>query len=161
MTLSRRIFLVVFFSFQYFFFDVYLKERETECQRGRVRERGRHGTQSRLQAPSRQHRARRGARTQWMWDHDLSRSRTLNQLSPGVKDDHSLPSIVHTHTCICLCSTHLTRLPLLDRGLAKHSLWLTSGPPPPLFINKVLLEHAHACSLTYRPWLSSHNSRLG
>ena len=40
---------------------------------------------SRLQAPSCQHRARRGARTHEPWDHDLSRSRLLNLLShPGA-----------------------------------------------------------------------------
>ena len=40
---------------------------------------------NRLQALSCQHRARRGARTHELWDHDLSLSRTLNRLShPGA-----------------------------------------------------------------------------
>ena len=66
-----------------FFFNVYLflRQRETEHERGRVRERGRHRIRSRLQALSCQHRAQRRARTHELRDHDLSRSRTLNQLS--------------------------------------------------------------------------------
>ena len=40
-----------------------VKERETECEWERGRERGRHSIQRRLQALSCQHRARRGART--------------------------------------------------------------------------------------------------
>ena len=52
---------------------------------GAERERGRHRIQSRLQAPSRQPRARHGARTHRPRDHDQSRSRTLNRLShPGA-----------------------------------------------------------------------------
>ena len=59
-------------------------ERETECKWGRGRERRRHRIWSRLQAPSCQHRARRGAPTHKPWDGDLSRSWTLNWLSsPG------------------------------------------------------------------------------
>ena len=62
-------------------------------QRGRERqsmsrggaERGRHRVWSKLQALSRQHRARCGARTLRLRDHDLSRGRTLNRLShPGA-----------------------------------------------------------------------------
>ena len=41
-------------------------------------EREGHRIWNRLQALSCQHRARRGARTHWPWDHDLSRSRPLN-----------------------------------------------------------------------------------
>ena len=42
-------------------------------------------TETGLQAPSWQHRARRGARTHGPWDHDPSRSRALNRLShPGA-----------------------------------------------------------------------------
>ena len=70
-----------------FFFNVYLflRQRETEHERGRVRERGRHRIWNRLQALSGQHRARRGARTHRPWDHDLSRSWLLNRLShPGT-----------------------------------------------------------------------------
>ena len=62
---------------------------ETECKRGRGREKGRPRIQSRLQALSRQHRARCGARTHGLWDHDLSRSRTLNRLShPGAPSSY-------------------------------------------------------------------------
>ena len=79
-----------FFSsaiFTYIFFNVYLflRQRETERERGRGRERRRHRIRSGLQAPSCQHRARSGAGTHGPRDHDLSRSRPLNQLShPGA-----------------------------------------------------------------------------
>ena len=69
------------------FFNVYLflRQRETGCERGRGRERGRHRIGNRLQALSCQHRAQHGARTHGPRDHDLSRSRPLNQLShPGA-----------------------------------------------------------------------------
>ena len=71
--------------FIYFCTLIYFWETETECEWGRGRERGRHRTQSRLQALSCQHRAWHGARTHEPWDHDLSRSWTLNRLShPGT-----------------------------------------------------------------------------
>ena len=73
----------LFSFFLNFFFNVYLflRQRETEHEWGRVRERGRHRIRSRLQALSCQHRARRGALTHEPWDHDLSWSRMLNRLS--------------------------------------------------------------------------------
>ena len=76
-----------------FFFNVYFweREREAECERTRSWERGRHRIQSRLQAPSCQHRAQRGARTHEPWDHDLSWSQLLNRLShPGTPELCSL-----------------------------------------------------------------------
>ena len=64
---------------------------------GRVRERGRHRIWNRLQALNCQHRALHGARTHELWDHDLSWSRTLNQLShPGAPSNFwKLLSILH------------------------------------------------------------------
>ena len=66
-------------------FNVYLRERE---RRQRQLERGRgkkteteSGAGSRLVAVSYQHRAGCRTRTHKQWDHDLSRSRMLNQLS--------------------------------------------------------------------------------
>ena len=59
----------------YFSFNVYsfFTERETEREAGEgQRERGRHGSRSRLRAPSRQPRARRGARTLGPRDRDLA-----------------------------------------------------------------------------------------
>ena len=51
-------------------------------------ERGRHRIRSRLQAPSCQRRARRGARTHELRDHDLSRSQTLDRLNhPGAPEN--------------------------------------------------------------------------
>ena len=86
--LCRASFDLIASSFYFIFFNVYLflreRERETEHEQGACRERGRHRTRSRLRALSCQHRTRHGARTHKPWDHDLSWSRTLNQLShPG------------------------------------------------------------------------------
>ena len=82
-------FLLIFLMFMFVnflkCFYLFLKERETEHERGRGRGRGRHRIWSRLQALSCQHRARHGAQTHKLWDHDLNRSQTLNQLShPGT-----------------------------------------------------------------------------
>ena len=55
--------------FKMFIFD---RERETEHEWGRGRERGRHRIGSRLQALSCQHRARPRAQTHKPRDHDLS-----------------------------------------------------------------------------------------
>ena len=63
------------FFFQRFFFYFYflfLGQRDTEHERGRGRERGRHRIGNRLQAPSHQPRARRGARTHGPRDRDLA-----------------------------------------------------------------------------------------
>ena len=71
----------------YLFFNVclFLRERERQSVSRGGAERGRHRIGSRLQAPSFQYRARRGARTHKPRDHDLSRSRTLRRLSrPGA-----------------------------------------------------------------------------
>ena len=66
---------------------------------------GRHRIKSRLQALNCQHRAWCKAQTHEPWDHDLSRSQTLNQLShPGAP----LPTIL-TSVRIIFSSTH-TRL---------------------------------------------------
>ena len=68
---------------------IYFLEIETEHEQGRGRERRRQRIWSRLQAPSRQHRARHGAQTHKPQDLDLSQSGTLNRLSnPGA------PSII-------------------------------------------------------------------
>ena len=73
---------------QYFFLFIFIfeererEERETwNTSGGRGRQRRRQRIQSRLQALRCQHRARCGARTHGMRDHDLSQSQMLNQLS--------------------------------------------------------------------------------
>ena len=72
-------------AFKFFLMFYFIFERETERKQGWGRERGRHGIRSRLQAPSCQHRAQRGAQTREPQDHDLSRSRPLNRPShPGA-----------------------------------------------------------------------------
>ena len=75
----------VLFVLNFSMFIYFSRERLTECEQGRGRERGRHRIPSRLQAPSCQHRARREARTHKLWDHDLSGTQTINRLShPGA-----------------------------------------------------------------------------
>ena len=80
-------------------FNVFERERERERERRRVSgggaERGRPRIRSRLQALSCQHTAWHGAWTHKPWDHDLSRSWMLNQLSypgapPGICFNHYL-----------------------------------------------------------------------
>ena len=62
---------------------LFLRQRERESRGGAEREGDRIG--SGLQAPSCQHRAPHGARTQEPWDHDLSRCQMLSRLShPGA-----------------------------------------------------------------------------
>ena len=60
---------------------MFIFEKERESRRGAERERGRHRIRSRLQVLSCQHRAQHRAWTHQPWDHDLSWSWTLNQLS--------------------------------------------------------------------------------
>ena len=76
---------------------LFLRERERgkECKQGRSRERRRHRIRNRLQAPSCQHRAGCGARTDKPRDHDLSWSQTLNRLShPGAPEFDLLNDLV-------------------------------------------------------------------
>ena len=67
-----------------YFFEclfIFEKERDRAKMGEEQRERGRHRIRSRLQALSYQRRARCGARTRELWDHDQSQSWTLNWLS--------------------------------------------------------------------------------
>ena len=84
---NKFFFLILFIYLKKNFFNVYFIF-ETERDRawtGRGRERGRHRIWNRLQALSHQPRARRGAQTHRLRDHDLSGSRPLNRLShPGA-----------------------------------------------------------------------------
>ena len=89
-----------------FFFTVYFWERETERQRqkqsmnGRGAERERHRIWSRFQTLSCQHRALHRAPIHEPWDHDLSWSQMLNQLTHlGAPRGLSL-SIHSTDQCI-------------------------------------------------------------
>ena len=75
----------IIYLFYFYFFNIYLFLRQRESMNRGGSERGRHRIWNRPQALSCQHRARRGARTHGPWDHDLSRSRTLNRPShPGA-----------------------------------------------------------------------------
>ena len=67
-----------FFNVFIYFWD---RERQSMSRGGAERE-GDTESEAGFQAPSCQHRAWRGARTHEPWDHDLSRSRTISQLSP-------------------------------------------------------------------------------
>ena len=61
-----------------------MRERQTDCEWGRGRERGRQNRKQ-ARALSHQHRARRRARTRRPQDRDLSQSRTLHRRShPGA-----------------------------------------------------------------------------
>ena len=82
-----------------------MRERETKREQGRVRERGRHRIQSKLQAPSCQHRARRRPRTHEPRDRDLGQSRTPNRpshpgapVSPSYISPVSLTVFIHLPT---------------------------------------------------------------
>ena len=69
---------------------LFIFERERENQQGRGRERGRHRIWRRLQALSCQHSLTWGSNPQ-LWDHDLSRSQSPNQLShPGAPENFVL-----------------------------------------------------------------------
>ena len=74
--------------FKKIFFNVYFWEGERACTRTVGKgQRGRHRIWSRLRSPSCQHRAQCGAWTHEPGDHDLSQSRTLDQLShPGTPE---------------------------------------------------------------------------
>ena len=67
-------YLFIYLFKKNFFFNVYLflGQRETEHERGRGRERGRHRIGNRLQALSHKPRARHGARIHRPQDHDLA-----------------------------------------------------------------------------------------
>ena len=88
----KYLLFIIFFTFIYFW------ERERNRVQAGVgqRKRGGHRIGSRLRAPSCQPRARHGARTHEPWDHDLSRSRTLNRLSPPGAPNYGF-LLVFTH----------------------------------------------------------------
>ena len=88
------LFCFILFFFVMFFKFIFERQRETEHELGRGRERGRHRIWNRLQALSGQHRARRRVRTHGPWDHDLSWSRTLNWPShPGAPTIYTFNAI--------------------------------------------------------------------
>ena len=66
------IYLFIFLKFFFSVFYLFLGQRETEHERRRGSERGRHRIENRLQAPSHQPRAWRGARTHGPRDRDLA-----------------------------------------------------------------------------------------
>ena len=80
------LFIYLFFKFLKMFYFIFEREstRSQAGQRGK-REKGRHRIRSKLQALSCQHRAQCRAWTHELQDHDLSQSRSLDQLShPGT-----------------------------------------------------------------------------
>ena len=85
---SKSLFIYLFINLFIIFFThlfIFERQRETEHEQAKGSERGRHRSQRRLQALSRQHRAWCGARTHKPWDHDLSQSGTPKRLShPGA-----------------------------------------------------------------------------
>ena len=84
--------------FKFFFLFLFLIE--TERNWGRGRERRRHRIQSRLHAPSCQHRAQQGAGAHKLRDHDLSESLTSKGLSPpGAPQRQSSLMRYFPHDC--------------------------------------------------------------
>ena len=80
-----QVMLSLSFFLSFFFWCLFILETERQSTSGWGAERARDRIRSRLQALSYQHRARCGVRTHEPWDHDLSWSRTPNQLShPGA-----------------------------------------------------------------------------
>ena len=104
----KHLYFLFLQTFRYIFlmFYLFLGQRETEHERGRGRERGRHRIGNRLQVPSCQHRARHGAQTHELWDHDLSWSQPLNWLSH--------PGAPHSSACCC---------PVLPAPFAKETVF--------------------------------------
>ena len=72
-----------FFLSFFFFFNFWDRERQS-MNRGRGRERGRHRIGNKLQAPSHQPRARRGARTHGPRDRDLAEVGRLTDCATQV-----------------------------------------------------------------------------
>ena len=72
---------IFLFKKNFFLTFIYFWDRERQSMNGGGSERGRHRIWNRLQALSSQHRARRGARTHKLQDHNLSRRQTLNLVS--------------------------------------------------------------------------------
>ena len=131
----KETFLINFILFYFFnFFNVYLflRQRETEHEWRRVREKGRHRIWNRLQALSCQHRARCRARTHGPWDHDLSRSQTLNRLShPGAPlinfnmiNKQCLAILVHDAKCQMTTSEPMVLLSLALCLSLTAQLWV-------------------------------------
>ena len=112
-----------------------MSEWETEHEWGRGRERGRHGTWSRLQALSCQPRSWRGARTHEQWDHDLSRSWRLKRLShPGAPYIRCLNALCGDTIYLFLftCMNSITRAIFVWRmRQSSHYCWGVGGTQIP------------------------------
>ena len=83
--MGHLVFKELLFKFFFSTFILFLGQRETEHERGRGRERGRHRIGNRLQALSyHQPRARRGARTPGPRDRDLAEVGRLTDYATQV-----------------------------------------------------------------------------
>ena len=108
--------LNLFFFFNFLFLHLFIFERqsETEHKQGTGRERRRHRIWSRLQAPSYQHRAWRGARTHKPSDHDLSPSRMHNHWATQA------PPLLNLTTDDCISNNLI--LQVTTKAPLSHSL---------------------------------------
>ena len=107
-----------------FFILFYLFLRETKYELGRCRERGRHRIRSRLQALSCQHRAWRRARTHGLWDHDLNRSQSPNQLShPGALPKEAISEWWRSTANSCLSLWFKTTVQCVTQCDSHGSQW--------------------------------------
>ena len=79
-------------------FYLFLRQRETQHERGRGREKGRHRIRSRLQALSHQPRAWRGAQTHGPWDRDLAEVSRLTDCATQVPQPKSF---IMTRKLVC------------------------------------------------------------
>ncbi|XP_049479363.1 uncharacterized protein LOC125917974 [Panthera uncia] len=131
-------------TFKNFFKCLFLRERVQVGEGQRARRR--HRIRSRLQAPSCQHRARRGARTHRPRDQDLSRSRTLNRLShPGAPRIFSLS----THPMLGFLLLWFCEAIFLSSALGLHSS--SDGVLTPSPSSRAFQRHAVLFLIVLRP----------
>ena len=130
-------------SVRFFFFStfIYFWDRETEHERGRGRERGRHRIGSRLQALSHQPRARRGARTHGLRDRDLAEVGCLTDCATQAPP----PSLLRPSN-ILSCVVHSI--------LFIHSFSWAFGLFPPFGACKVLWTVVCSCVWVPAFWSS-------
>ena len=144
----------------YYFLMIFFWETERQSMSGGGADRGRHRIWSRLQALSCQPRAQHGAWTHKPWDHDLSRSRTLNRLShPGTPRECFLRLTRHLYLSINVGSFQITASELTAQSpmQGSNSRTVRSWPEPKSMLN--WLSHPGTPSNTFWQW-NCKNSQI-
>ena len=136
---------------------MFIFERESMQAGEGQRERGRHRTPSRLQALSYQHKARCGAWTHKPWDHDLSRSQTLNQLTTQAPQFSSILSSVFPLPPLHLLSlsSEVTHCSLCSsNSLPSPVLFSVPGMPPSAAAQESHMPKSQPCCtpIPHLPW---------